>query len=124
MINDIILKHIDKVTGKIRKNSISNPVKSISELNDILKGFMIYNRGKSGITIGTESIGRTPLLWISIRGKQYHLNSDTKIEGVNQYYLNKNSEWKIIENLNGVKNKVTNVDNGIDIPGFYLYQKL
>lgn len=124
MLNKIIDKHIDTVTGKIKKNSRTNPVKTKEEFNDILKGFKIYNRGKSGVTIGTESIGRTPLLWLSIHGKEYHLNSDTKIEGINQYYLNKGNDWKIIENLNGTKNKVTNLEGGDDIPGFYLYQKL
>ena len=121
-INKIIDKYIDKLTGKIKKNSRSNPITSRDEFNNILRGFKMYNQGKSGVSVGNESIGQTPLVWIQIHGNVYHLNSDTKIEGVNIYYQNRENQWKIINNLNGVKNKVTNQSDGSDIPGFYLYK--
>jgi hypothetical protein len=123
-LNDIIDKHIDKVTGKIKKNSRTNPVTTKEEFNNILKGFKMYNQGKSGVSTGSESVGRSPLLWVSIHGTEYHLTSDTKIEGINQYYLNKDNDWKVINNLNGIPNRVTNREDSVDIPGFYLYKMI
>ena len=121
-LNEVIDNHIDKITGKIRKNTRSNPVKSKEEFDNILKGFKLYNQGKSKLSVGSESIGRAPILWVNIHGKEYYLNSDTKIEGINRYLMNKENNWRLIKNSNGTLNKITNQENSEDISGFYFYK--
>lgn len=123
-LNKLIDRHIDKVTGYIKKNSKSNPIKSKEEFYNILKVWKMYNRNKTGVSIGDESFGQSTHLWLSIFGKEYYLNSDSKIQGVNEFYQNRNNDWKIINNSLGVKNKITNREDGREIGGFYLYKSL
>ena len=122
--NKLIDKYIDKVTGHIKKNSKSNPIKSKEEFFNILKVWRMYNRSKVGVSIGQESFGQSPYLWLSIFGKEYYLNSDSKSQGVNEFYENKENDWKIISNSKGVKNKITNKEDGKEIVGFYLYKSI
>ena len=122
--NKLIDKYIDKVTGHIKKNSKSNPIKSKEEFFNILKVWRMYNRSKVGVSIGHESFGQSPYLWLSIFGKEYYLNSDSKSQGVNEFYENKENDWKIISNSKGVKNKITNKEDGKEIVGFYLYKSI
>jgi hypothetical protein len=84
----------------------------------------MYNRDKVGVSIGDESFGQSPHLWLSIFGKEYYLNSDSKIHGINEFYQNRNNDWKIISNSKGVKNKITNKEDGKQIIGFYLYKSI
>ena len=90
-LNTLINKYIDKVTGHIKKNSKSSPIKSKEEFFNVLKVWRMYNRGKVGVSIGDESFGQSPHLWLSIFGKEYYLNSDSKSQGVNEFYQNKNN---------------------------------
>ena len=121
-LNKLIDKHIDKVTGHIKKNSKSNPITSKEEFFNVLKVWKMYNRDKTGVSIGDESFGQTPHLWLSIFGKEYYLNSDSKSKGVNEFYQNRNNDWKTIINSKGVKNKITNTQDGNEIGGLYLYK--
>lgn len=123
-LNKLIDKYIDKVTGHIKKNSKSNPIKTKEEFFSVLKVWRMYNRDKVGVSIGDESFGQSPHLWLSIFGKEYHLNSDSKIHGINEFYQNRNNDWKIISNSKGVKNKITNKEDGKQIIGFYLYKSI
>ena len=123
-LNKLIDKHIDKVTGHIKKNSKSNPITSKEEFFNVLKVWRMYNRGKGGASIGDESFGQSPHLWLSIFGKEYYLNSDSKGQGVNEFYQNRDNDWKIISNSKGAKNKITNTENGKEIVGFYLYKSI
>ena len=123
-LNKLIYKYIDKVTGQIKKNSKSNPIKTKEEFFSVLKVWRMYNRDKVGVSIGDESFGQSPHLWLSIFGKEYYLNSDSKIHGINEFYQNRNNDWKIISNSKGVKNKITNKEDGKQIIGFYLYKSI
>ncbi len=123
-LNKLIDKYLDKVTGHIKKNSKSNPIKTKEEFFSVLKVWRMYNRDKVGVSIGDESFGQSPHLWLSILGKEYHLNSDSKIHGINEFYQNRNNDWKIISNSKGVKNKITNKEDGKQIIGFYLYKSI
>ena len=84
----------------------------------------MYNKGKIGVSIGDESFGQSPHLWLSIFGKLYYLNSDSKSQGVNEFYQNKNNDWEVITNSKGVRNKITNRTDKKEISGFYLYKSL
>lgn len=123
-LNKLIDKHIDKVTGHIKKNSKSNPITSKEEFFNVLKVWKMYNRGNTRASIGDESFGQSPHLWLSIFGKEYYLNSDSKGQGVNEFYQNRNNDWKIIGNSKGTKNKITNTEDGREIVGFYLYKSI
>ena len=123
-LNKLIDKYIDKVTGQIKKNSKSNPIKTKEEFFSVLKVWRMYNRDKVGVSIWDESFGQSPHLWLSIFGKEYYLNSDSKIHGINEFYQNRNNDWKIISNSKGVKNKITNKEDGKQIIGFYLYKSI
>ncbi len=124
--DELINKYIDKVTGHIKKNSKTNPIKSKKEFFSVLKFYRMYNRDKCNykVSIGDQSFGQSPLLWLSILGKEYYLNSDSKCQGVNEFYQNRNNDWKIISNSKGVKNKITNTEDGKEIVGFYLYKSI
>lgn len=123
-LNKLIDKYINKVTGHIKKNSKSNPIKTKEEFFNVLKVWRMYNRDKVGVSIGDESFGQSPHLWLSIFGKEYYLNSDSKIHGINEFYQNRDNDWKIISNSKGVKNKITNKEDGKQIIGFYLYKSI
>ena len=123
-LNKLIDKYIDKVTGHIKKNNKSNPIKSKEEFYNVLKVWRMYNKGKIGVSIGDESFGQSPHLWLSIFGKLYYLNSDSKSQGVNEFYQNKNNDWEVITNSKGVRNKITNRTDKKEISGFYLYKSL
>jgi len=116
---------IDKTTGSIKRISKEYPVSSKEDFLDILRAFKMFNSNKSDISIGNSAVGVTPWLWLKLGSNYYHLNSDTKIEGVNMFLSNKSNDWRLIANQkNYVKNKITNRPDLGDIPGFYLYKIL
>ena len=123
-LNKLIDKHIDTVTGHIKKNSKSNPITSKEEFFNILKVWKMYNRDKTRVSIADESFSQSPHLWLSIFGKEYYLNSDSKSQGVNEFYQNRKNDWKTISNSKGVKNKITNTEDGKEIVGLYLYKSI
>ena len=123
-LNKLIDKHIDTVTGHIKKNSKSNPIISKEEFFNILKVWKMYNRDKTRVSIADESFSQSPHLWLSIFGKEYYLNSDSKSQGVNEFYQNRKNDWKTISNSKGVKNKITNTEDGKEIVGLYLYKSI
>ena len=82
----------------------------------------MYNQNSLDASIGSEGFGQSPHIWLSLSGKEYYLNSDTKGYGVNEFYQNRDNDWKLISNAKGVKNKITNSLDGTDIRGFYFYK--
>ena len=98
-LNKLIDKHIDKVTGHIKKNSKSNPITSKEEFFNVLKVWKMYNRDKTGVSIGDESFGQTPHLWLSIFGKEYYLNSDSKSKGVGANLGPRDLYYELIYNI-------------------------
>jgi len=121
-LNRLIDNYIDKVTGHIKKVSRSRPIKSKEEFFNILKVWRMYNQNSLDASIGSEGFGQSPHIWLSLSGKEYYLNSDTKGYGVNEFYQNRDNDWKLISNAKGVKNKITNSLDGTDIRGFYFYK--
>jgi hypothetical protein len=123
-LSEIIDKHIDKVSCHIKKNSRSNPIKSKEEFFNVLKAWRMYNANKGNTAIASENYGRTPLLWLSLNGNYYYLNSDSKFNGVTEFYNNRKNDWKLISNTDGKRNKITNTPDETAIPGFYFYKSL
>ncbi|MDB9782838.1 hypothetical protein OAB88_07020 [Winogradskyella sp.] len=123
-LNKFIDKYIDKVTGHVKKVSRSRPLKSKEEFFNILKVWRIYNNNSLGASIGDDSFGQSPHIWLSIMGKEYYLNCDSKGYGVNEFYQNRGNDWKLISNAKGLKNKITNSIDGTEIRGFYLYKSI
>ena len=63
----------------------------------------------------------TQRIRVSIGGKDYKINSDTTKEGVEEFLENRKNTWCLINNENGVKNKITNDLSENSIRGFYMY---
>ena len=80
-------------------------------------------------TIGKpSSFGGKPLVWVELGGDRYHLNGDSRDEGVREY-LNLTREqgtdmpWQVIANTKGKVNKVAFGHPPGAIKYFYLYAK-
>ena len=111
------------IDGKIRRMSRKTPLKSKIELINLLMEWEKINNNESDSkTIGKSEIGVTPLVWLKIDEKLYHINSDTNLGGVREFLSNYQNEWFIIPNKRGKVNKVTNDKNKIGISGFYMYK--
>ena len=121
-LQKVISKYIDKETEDIRCNSNSYPIKSKEELFQIFKVWIQFNKGKSSKKIGGDNHNQHPCLHIEIQGNNYYINSDTKMDGVEEFFECRNNEWKVIENDNGVRNKVTNHPLGESITNFFMYK--
>lgn len=63
----------------------------------------------------------TTRIRVTIGGKDYKINSDTTKEGVYEFLENKKNKWSLINNENGVRNKLTNDLYENPIKGFYMY---
>ena len=63
----------------------------------------------------------TTRIRVTIGGKVYKINSDTTKEGVEEFLENRKNTWCLINNENGVKNKITNDSFKNPIRGFYMY---
>ena len=96
---------------------------TIHEFNELLLNWYKTSNEQS-TKISSERVGVTPWIHISLGENIFRLNSDTTRSAVH-YYLTKHihSEWVLVENRNGRKNKVAfgNETNNESIVGFYLY---
>ena len=93
---------------------------TISKFNDLLKQWF---NNSSEPRISEEIVGVRAWIHIKDRKKIYRLNSDTTLCGVKEY-LKKytNSDWVIVENQRGNRNKVAfGTEKKHIIEGFYLY---
>ena len=63
----------------------------------------------------------TTRIKVKIGSKEYKINSDTTKEGVEEFLENNENNWSLINNENGVKNKITNDLYENPIRGFYMY---
>lgn len=90
-------------------------------LYDILKWWKKLSQSD---TIGNlhEINGNTALIKINLRSNKYVINADSNKEGVAEFLNNKNNPWCLIENDNGIKNKITNSETKSPIKGFYMYK--
>ena len=114
---EIIKKHLTLDKNHIKKCNID----SKDLLYDILKWWKNITKHKK---IGDKNIknGNTQLIRINIGSNKYVINSDSKKEGVIAFLKNKNNPWILIQNENGVKNKITNNLKEEPIQGFYMYK--
>jgi len=122
-LQKVISKHIDKTTGNIRCNSKNLPIKSKEELIQLFKVWIQLNKGKTSKQIGMNNHNQVPCLYLEIEGYNYFINSDTKIDGVEEFFKYRKNEWRVIVNNKGVKNKVTNHPEGKSITNFFMYKE-
>ena len=101
----------------------ANTLKSKDDLYDILKWWSIISTSQ---TIGNLKImnNNQKLILIQIGSSSYYINADSSKIGVKEFLSNKGNPWKIIENENGKKNKVTNRLDDEPIPYFYMYKEI
>jgi hypothetical protein len=77
-------------------------------------------------TIGNHEYNQSSWLFVELGGYKFHLNSDSKREGVAKYLklverYSDNLPWQIVQNNRGKINKVTFGEEKLKIAGFYLY---
>ena len=89
-------------------------------LYDLLECWMKFTKKE---TIGdlNKYNRNTTRIKVKIGSKDYKINSDTTKEGVEEFLENKLNPWCLINNENGVKNKMTNDLSENPIRGFYMY---
>ena len=124
-IQSIISKYIDTVTGNIKCNGRNNPIQSKKELYQIFSIWITYNKEERGKRLVENNFNQQPCLYVQIDGSTFFINSDTRIEGVREFFKNKDNDWCVIVNREGVvRNKVTNLISKKDISHFYMYKDL
>ncbi len=114
---EIIEKHLTQDKHYIKPCKID----SKDLLYDILKWWINLTKHER---IGDKNIknGNTPLIRINIGSNKYVINADSTKEGVIMFLQNKNNPWILIQNENGVKNKITNNPAEEPIQGLYMYK--
>jgi len=119
-MQEIINKYLTIDQKHIKKMTPNNALKSKQDLFQILKWWKILSKAN---TIGEIIInGNTPTIRINLGSKNYVINADTNKEGVVEFLKNKEHPWILIENENGIQNKITNNENKSPIKGFYMYE--
>lgn len=120
-MSDLIKLYLTIDQNYFKNTTLQNPFIEKEELFTILKWWKILSRSE---TIGdlTKTNGNTPLIKIKLGSSIYVINADTTKQGVQTFLSNKNNSWKVVENENGIKNKITNDLNEEPIKGFYMYK--
>jgi len=121
IMSDFIKQYLTIDQNFFKNTSLQNPFSKKEELFTILKWWKTLSKSE---TIGdlTKINGNTPLIKIKIGSSVYVINADTTKQGIQTFLSNKNNLWKVIENENGIKNKITNELNEKPIKGFYMYK--
>jgi hypothetical protein len=120
-MQEIINKYLTIDQKHIKKMTPNNALKSKQDLFQILKWWKILSNAS---TIGESLInGNTPTIRINLGSNNYVINADTNKEGVVEFLKNKQHPWILIENENGIQNKITNNEDNSPIKGFYMYKK-
>ena len=109
------LNYIETVSTN---NTVS--INNKETLYDLLDCWMKFTKKE---TIGdlNKYNRNTTRIKVKIGSKEYKINSDTTKEGVEEFLENKENNWSLINNENGVKNKITNDLYENPIRGFYMY---
>ena len=109
------LNYIETVSTN---NTVS--INNKETLYDLLECWMKFTKKE---TIGdlNKYNRNTTRIKVKIGSKDYKINSDTTKEGVEEFLENKLNPWCLINNENGVKNKMTNDLSENPIRGFYMY---
>lgn len=113
-----------KIIGKhIQKMHRQSPLTKQSELKDLLIKWLETTEITIGDMRGRKS-NPEPWIWIKIDNVLYHINADSKRDGVEAFIKNEENgnPWVIIPTgriMNIIK--VTNDDNAQPIPRFYMY---
>ena len=120
-MSDLIKLYLTIDQNYFKNTTLQNPFIEKEKLFIILKWWKILSRSE---TIGdlTKINGNTPLIKIKLGSSIYIINADTTKQGVQTFLSNKNNSWKVVENENGIKNKITNDLNEEPIKGFYMYK--
>ena len=109
------LNYIETVSTN---NTVS--INNKETLYDLLDCWMKFTKKE---TIGdlNKYNRNTTRIKVKIGSKDYKINSDTTKDGVEEFLENRKNTWCIINNENGVKNKITNDLSENSIRGFYMY---
>jgi hypothetical protein len=119
-MQEIINKYLTVDQKHIKKMTPNNALKSKQDLFQILKWWKMLSNAN---TIGETHInGNTPTIRINLGSNNYVINADTNKEGVAEFLKNKEHPLILIENENGIQNKITNNENKSPIKGFYMYK--
>ena len=65
---------------------------------------------------------QTRIINLILGGNHYYINADTTRYAVEVFLLNKENSWSIIDNRDGVRNRVTNLSTKNSIGGLYFYK--
>ena len=119
---DDIRKHLSVDQKHILKFNRSNPI-SVGGLFELFKWYLKFN-STDELEIGDirDSYKGLPWIWVQRKGTLYHINGDTKLKGIQEFFLNRNREWSVIETQTGNLSKITNEKEGKPIEGFYMYK--
>ena len=109
------LNYIETVSTN---NTVS--INNKETLYDLLDCWMKFTKKE---TIGdlNKYNRNTTRIKVKIGSKDYKINSDTTKGGVEEFLENRKNTWCLINNENGVKNKITNDLSENSIRGFYMY---
>ena len=109
------LNYIETVSTN---NTVS--INNKETLYDLLDCWMKFTKKE---TIGdlNKYNRNTTRIKVKIGSKEDKINSDTTKEGIEEFLENKENNWSLINNENGVKNKITNDLYENPIRGFYMY---
>ena len=117
-----VRKYLSSDLNYIETVSTNNTVSINNKetLYDLLDCWMKFTKKE---TIGdlNKYNRNTTRIKVIIGSKEYKINSDTTKEGVEEFLENKKYKWSLINNENGVKNKITNDLYENPIRGFYMY---
>ncbi|MDC0951084.1 hypothetical protein OAS02_06750 [Flavobacteriaceae bacterium] len=118
-----VLRYLTFDQQFIKKMNSSTSLKSKEELYSILNW---WNKLSKSDTIGDldQMNCNTPLIIIKLGSSSYYINADTNRAGVEAFLKNKINPWRLINNRDTKKNKITNDYNNNPIEGLYMYKKL
>lgn len=110
---------MDYVTG-------GTECRSKADFADVLRNWL----GSDHETVIGEpsSYGGKPVIWVELEGQRFHLNGDSRDEGVEQYLRLVDAHgpdlaWQVIANTHGKVNAVAFGEPPQKIKFFYLYAK-
>jgi len=124
MSQEFINKHLSIDQNYILKISQSRPLKTKSDFYAILKWWKTLSKSNTIGNLKGKPSSNKRLIHIVLDSNMYYLNADTNKDGVAEFLKNKENNWVVIRNENGIPNKVTNRLDESPIKGFYFYKLL
>ena len=116
------INHLTSDRKFIERMDKRNPLQNRTEFYQLLE-YWYENNKFSGFSRINENLptNNTPCIWVKHKGELFRLNGDTTINGVREFLDNRDSEWNVIANAKGRRNKVVVTKDKSPISGFYFY---